>query len=297
MMFSERSPTIMPLMLLCSLVLLPSSPTPAVDHVIPGGRMRITVPSENVTILFGLAGVRCPATAAKAGGRGADGKVRPARAGEPCGEESYRWLRESVNQQEVELEVEEGDRTGAMLGALWMGKGGARKSLGAELLRRGLGYGVHPIIERVRYADELCAAENDARAAKRGVWEHYVEGQGEEGEGEEQGVELDTAAALAAAMGGATISGGAGSASSSAAFPALGGQPVPGPTGAVPSTASAATGAGASASASASGIIKGSVCEVTDGAHFWLQAEGDKPKLASVAAKMEEMMAEHVSLL
>jgi hypothetical protein len=35
-------------------------------------------------------------------------------------------------------------------GALYIGKGGARVNLGVELLRRGLAFGVHPIIERVR---------------------------------------------------------------------------------------------------------------------------------------------------
>ena len=244
-----------------------------VEHVIPGGRMRVVIPSENVQILFGLAGVRCPATARAGGGAAA------ARAGEPCGEEAFRWLREAVNQQEVELEVEEADRNGAMLGAMWTGKGGARKSVAGELLRRGLAYGVQPVITRVRYADELVAAEAEARGVKRGVWAHYVEPV--EDAGEEGAGGGDEGEALAAALAAASVKGGA---AASGGFPALGGAPA----------AAAAAAPAAAASSSGGGLVKGTVCEVIDGLHLWVQAEADRPKLASVTAKMEELSAEHV---
>ena len=58
---------------------------------------------------------------------------------------------------------------------MYIGKGGARQNLGAELLRRGLAFGIYPVVERVKDSAELIAAEAEAKEAKRGAWEFYVE--------------------------------------------------------------------------------------------------------------------------
>jgi staphylococcal nuclease domain-containing protein 1 len=111
--------------------------------------VKVFIPSENITAMFAIAGVRCPGVARPAG-KGPDGKPRPGRAAEPFGAESASFLRETLMQQEVEIQVDEHDKNGAYLGTLWVGKGGARRNVGAELLRRGLGYTIYPVIERVR---------------------------------------------------------------------------------------------------------------------------------------------------
>ena len=86
-----------------------------VEFVFGGGRVKLLIPTENCSIIFGIAGVRCPGTA-KAASKGPDGKQRQGRPAEPCGEESFRFMRECTMQQEVEVEVDEVDKNGVMLG-------------------------------------------------------------------------------------------------------------------------------------------------------------------------------------
>lgn len=114
------------------------------------------------------------------------------RAEEPLGKESLSYMRDNYMQREVEIEAEEIDKNGCILGPMWAGAGSTRRNVGEELLRLGLGFGVYPVIERVRESTALLAAEAEARAAKRGVWEHYVE---------EVPAEEETAAAPSAGAG------------------------------------------------------------------------------------------------
>ncbi len=146
-----------------------------VEHVFAGGRVKLFVPQESTYVMFGVAGVRCPATAKAAGAAG------PARGAEPMGPEALQWMREACMQLEVEVEAEEVDKNGTVLGPLYIGKGGARRNVGAELLRKGLGKGVWPVIERVRDSAELIAAEEEARTAKRGLWAFEPEEEPEDG--------------------------------------------------------------------------------------------------------------------
>jgi len=120
---------------------------------------------------------------------------------------------------------------------MWIGRGGARTNLGADLLRRGLAFGIPGIIDRVRDGAELVAAEADARAAKRGVWEHYVEPAPEE----------------AAAEGGEA--------------------------------------AGEGAASGGDGGFKGTVVGIDDASSFYLLADSDRAKLASIDARLEELGA------
>jgi len=138
-----------------------------VEFVMPGGRVKVYVPSENTLFTLGMAGVRCPGTARPAG-TGPDGKPRPARTADPLGPEALYYLRENLMQQEVEVEVSDMDKAGAMLGAVWVGKGGARKNVAADMLRRGLAYGIYPVVERVLDGAALVAAEAEAKAGRGG---------------------------------------------------------------------------------------------------------------------------------
>lgn len=75
-----------------------------VEFVFAGGRMKVHSSTSNYTFMFGISGLRCPATARTAY-KGKDGKMVPGRAAEPMGAEAFAYLRDLVNQQEVELEA------------------------------------------------------------------------------------------------------------------------------------------------------------------------------------------------
>jgi endonuclease YncB( thermonuclease family) len=109
-------------------------------------------------------------------------KILQAKAAEPLGPESVYYLRDSIMQQEVELEADEVDKNGVILGPIWVGKGGARKNVAVELLRNGFAYGIYPVIEKVRDSGDLISAEAEAKGVKRGVWEHYTPPEEDEAE-------------------------------------------------------------------------------------------------------------------
>ena len=126
---------------------------------------------------------------------------------------------------------------------MWVGRGGARTNLGAELLRRGLAFGIPPVIERARDGAELAAAEAEAKAAKRGVWEHYVEPVGDD---DDEG--LGTGA-------------GDGEASGDLRFAGVGGG------------------------------YRGTLVGIDSAASFFILADSDRPKLATIDAKLDEMLS------
>ena len=84
-------------------------------------------------------------------------------------------MRENVLQRDVEVEVETMDQRGTILGPLWVGKGGQRRNVALELLRRGLGSLIPAVAERSPMADELAAAESEARSSRRGLWRDVEE--------------------------------------------------------------------------------------------------------------------------
>lgn len=258
-----------------------------VDFVFAGGRVKVTVPSENITFVFGLAGVRCPSTA-KAGGKGADGKPRPARAAEPGGPEALQWTREHCLQQDVELEVEDVDKTGSvLLGSMWVGRGGARRSAAEELLRAGLATTIPAVVTRVKGSAELLAAEGEAKAARIGVWEGYVEPKAGE---DEDDVDYSAAAAAGGEEGGADAGAGAegGAAAAGGDFPALGGAGAAAGAGA---GARRAAGAGAASGPKPpAGLVFVTVCDISDGSTFFVQEERDKSRLAEVNARMAALL-------
>lgn len=147
-----------------------------VDHAFSGGRVKLVAPAQHASFILALSGVRCPGTA-RAETVGRDGKRLPARAAEPCGAEAAAYMRQELLQRDVEAEVEACDARGVMLGHLWIGTGAARKLVAAELLRQGLARTIPPAAERSAHGAILFAAEEEARAARIGVWEGYEEAQ------------------------------------------------------------------------------------------------------------------------
>jgi len=145
-----------------------------VEHTFGGGRCKVTVPSQKVSFMLALSGVRCPGQARSAT-TGRDGAKLPARAAEPFGDEAAAYMRQEVNQHDVEVRVEAGDARGTMLGQIWVGTGSEKRFVSVDLLARGLARTIPPVAERSPYKVELFDAEEGARTARMGVWEGYEE--------------------------------------------------------------------------------------------------------------------------
>jgi staphylococcal nuclease domain-containing protein 1 len=128
------------------------------EAVLGGSRVKIHVPKEGVTLAFSPSGVRCP---------GRD---------EPLAAEAMAFTRARVLQRDVQIEVEGVDKAGTFLGSLRVPQGNkAPLDLGVALLEAGLArlqtYG------RSSEVTELVEAQDKARNARRGLWEHVKEEQ------------------------------------------------------------------------------------------------------------------------
>ena len=133
-----------------------------VEFVISGGRMKLLMDRDGAAILFSLAGVRCP------------------RAPEAGAAEALAFQRLHLTHRTVDVEVDSIEpRSGVFLGALHVPAPGAassapRVSLSLLLVEAGLAYVVSSVDARPD-ARQLRAAEAAARAAKKGLWETFVE--------------------------------------------------------------------------------------------------------------------------
>ena len=171
------------------------------EFIFSGGRAKVFIPSDNVYIVFGIAGVRCPQVAKRDAGLGPDSKPRPGRPAEPFGNEALAFMRENVLQQEVEIEAEDCDRNGVVLGPMYIGKGASRRNIGTELVRFGLGSVVHQVVERgAKDGEELVFAEKEAREKKKGLWQFYVEPPPEEDEEFSSSLSSSSSSSSAAAV-------------------------------------------------------------------------------------------------
>ena len=132
--------------------------TAIVEYVFTPSRYKVAVPKESVIIAFALGGVRTP------GARNAEGQP------EPMYEKALQFVRSRVLQHTVRVEVEALDKGDNFLGSLFLGK----LNLGVELLKEGLASLVEFSARKSPYSAELFAAEADAKAQKRGVWEHWT---------------------------------------------------------------------------------------------------------------------------
>lgn len=129
-----------------------------VDHVQSGSRMRVYVPKESCLITVLLAGLSCPRSAS------AD------KPGDPFGDEALSLTRSLVLQRDVEVEIEDIDKTGCFVGHVTHND----NSVAVALLTNGLAK-LHPSSERYKYVSNLQAAQAGAKANRKKVWADYVE--------------------------------------------------------------------------------------------------------------------------
>lgn len=116
-----------------------------VEVVLSGHRMKLYIPKENVMVVFSLAGVRAP------------GRVKDTV--EPFADEALAFTRRRCLQHDVEVEVENVDKTGTFLGTLHLN--GGRVNLGQAILESGLA-SLHPMFnpERAVNGHELKQCEH-----------------------------------------------------------------------------------------------------------------------------------------
>ena len=141
-----------------------------VDFVKSGSRFTVLIPRENAKLTFVLSGIRAPRSARN-----------PQEKAEPFGQEAHDFANRRCNQRDVEIDVENTDKTGGFIGTLYVN----RESFAKVLLDEGLA-SVHAYsAEQSGNANELFAAEKKAKEAHKGMWHDWEPSQEDDGESQE----------------------------------------------------------------------------------------------------------------
>lgn len=129
--------------------------TGVVEYCFSGSRMKIYVPKENCMISFVLGGLRTPQ-------RG---------SAEGFDQLALQFTKSRCIQHNVKLEVRFCDGGDNFIGVLWING----QNLNVRLLEEGLAEINSFSAEKSNYTEQLLAAEEGAKAAKKGIWLNYVE--------------------------------------------------------------------------------------------------------------------------
>ena len=129
-----------------------------VDFVKGGSRFTLLIPRENAKLTFVLSGIRAPRSARN-----------PTDTSEPFGQEAHEFANRRCMQRDVEVDVEGIDKVGGFIGTLYIN----RENFAKLLLEEGLAT-VHAYsAEQSGSANELYAAEQKAKDARKGLWHDY----------------------------------------------------------------------------------------------------------------------------
>ncbi|KAL6711659.1 hypothetical protein ACN47E_004593 [Coniothyrium glycines] len=138
-----------------------------VDFVKSGSRFTVLVPRDNAKLTFVLSGIRAPRSARNETDKG-----------EPFGKEAHEFANKRLQQRDVEIDVEDCDKVGGFIGTLFVN----RENFAKILVEEGLA-SVHAYsAEKAGNANELFAAEQKAKDARKGLWHDYDPSQDEEAE-------------------------------------------------------------------------------------------------------------------
>ncbi|EXJ79829.1 hypothetical protein A1O3_08114 [Capronia epimyces CBS 606.96] len=129
-----------------------------VDFVRAGSRFVVLVPRDNAKLTFVLSGIRTPRPARHAGD-----------TAEPFGQEAYDFAYRRCMQRDVEIDVENTDKVGGFIGTLHVGPLNLAKALVEEGLAEVHAYSA----EQSGHANELFAAEQKAKEARKGMWHDW----------------------------------------------------------------------------------------------------------------------------
>ncbi|CAH0386621.1 unnamed protein product [Bemisia tabaci] len=149
-----------------------------VMFVSSGARFRVYLTKESATVNFVLAGVSCPRARSTAPGNESPG--------EPFGDEALQFVKDKIMQREVELEAENVDKFGNIIGWVFINK----ENLAESLVEEGFA-DVHDSAFKSQYFHRLDAAKKIAMDKKLRRWENYVEKDHEETPKEEPTVQVE----------------------------------------------------------------------------------------------------------
>jgi staphylococcal nuclease domain-containing protein 1 len=136
-----------------------------VDFVKSGSRFTVLIPRDDAKITLVLSGIRAPRSARNANDKG-----------EPFGQEAHDFANKRAMQRDVEIDVEDVDKTGGFIGTLYVN----RENFAKLLLEEGLA-SVHAYsAEKSSHGAELFAAEQKAKEARKGLWQDWDPSQDEE---------------------------------------------------------------------------------------------------------------------
>ncbi|KAF1998950.1 hypothetical protein P154DRAFT_494301 [Amniculicola lignicola CBS 123094] len=138
-----------------------------VDFVKSASRFTVLVPRENAKLTFVLSGIRAPRSARN-----------PQDKSEPFGQEAHDFANKRCQQRDVEIDVEDCDKVGGFIGTLYVN----RENFAKVLVEEGLAT-VHAYsAEKSGNSNELFAAEQKAKDARKALWQDYDPSQEEEEE-------------------------------------------------------------------------------------------------------------------
>ena len=155
-----------------------------VDFVKSGSRFTVLVPRENAKLTFVISGIRAPRSARN-----------PTDKGEPFGQEAHDFANKRLQQRDAEIDVEDCDKVGGFIGSLYIN----RENFAKLLLEEGFAT-VHAYsAEKTGNANELFAAEQKAKDARKGLWHDYDPSQEEGNDDTVEGADTNGQAGEAAA--------------------------------------------------------------------------------------------------
>jgi len=141
-----------------------------VDFVKSGSRFTILIPREGIKLNFVLGGIRAPKSARN-----------PNEKSEPFGQEAHDLATKRCSQRDVEIDVHNIDKVGGFIGELFVN----RESFAKVLVEDGLATVHEYSAEQSGNAAELLAAQDRAKAARKGLWKDWDPSQDHEEESAE----------------------------------------------------------------------------------------------------------------
>ncbi|KAI0790842.1 transcription factor [Abortiporus biennis] len=132
-----------------------------VEYVAAGSRFKILLPKDNQSLTLVLGGIRAPRTARN-----------PSEKSEPYGPEALDFATRKYMQRDVEIEIQDVDKSGGFIGALYLNK---TENAALVMLKEGLATVHSYSADSLPFAKQLYDAEEEAKNAHRNIWKDYDE--------------------------------------------------------------------------------------------------------------------------
>ena len=120
-----------------------------VEYVLSPNRVKVYVPKENCMIVLGFEAIRTP-------------------KGSPIYEEAFEYVRDKLQQRDVQISVDTLDKVGSFIGVLYIQK----KNFGLTLVESGFA-SVSESVDYSPIANDYKDAEARAKANKKKLWQNY----------------------------------------------------------------------------------------------------------------------------